>query len=159
MKTNLQPPTPNPIVRIGIIRDSAFQFYYPENFEELQKRGAELVEISAMQERELPDIDALYIGGGFPETNAIALAKNTAFKKSLRNAVEEGIPVYAECGGLMYLGALSWAAEISWPEYCPPFASRKSRRRMVMILNNRGKPVLSGGNNIERPRIPLFKGN
>ena len=103
-KTNPQPPTPNPIVRIGIIRDSAFQFYYPENFEELEKRGAELVEISAMQERELPDIDALYIGGGFPETNAIALAKNTAFKKSLRNAVEGGLPVYAECGGLMYLG-------------------------------------------------------
>ena len=103
-KTNPQPPTPDPIVRIGIIRDSAFQFYYPENFEELEKRGAELVEISAMQERELPDIDALYIGGGFPETNAIALAKNTAFKKSLRNAVEGGLPVYAECGGLMYLG-------------------------------------------------------
>jgi len=100
-KANPQPP---PIVRIGIIRDSAFQFYYPENFEELKKRGAELVEISAMQERELPDIDALYIGGGFPETNAIALAKNTAFKKSLRNAVERGLPVYAECGGLMYLG-------------------------------------------------------
>ena len=51
-KTNPQPPTPNPIVRIGIIRDSAFQFYYPENFEELEKRGAKLVEISAMQERE-----------------------------------------------------------------------------------------------------------
>ncbi len=103
-KTGPQPPTPDPIVRIGIIRDSAFQFYYPENFEELEKRGAELVEISAMEERELPDIDALYIGGGFPETNAIALAKNTAFKKSLRNAVEGGLPVYAECGGLMYLG-------------------------------------------------------
>lgn len=104
MKTNLQPPPPTPLVRIGIIRDSAFQFYYPENFEELEKRGAELVEISAMQEREIPDIDALYIGGGFPETNAIALAKNTVFKKSLRKAVEGGLPVYAECGGLMYLG-------------------------------------------------------
>jgi len=62
------------------------------------------VEISAMQEKELPAIDALYIGGGFPETNAIALAKNIAFKKSLRSAVEGGLPVYAECGGLMYLG-------------------------------------------------------
>ncbi|PKL50081.1 MAG: cobyrinic acid a,c-diamide synthase [Nitrospira bacterium HGW-Nitrospira-1] len=99
---NPQPPTP--IVKIGFIRDSAFQFYYPENFEELEKRGAELVEISAMKEGRLPDIDALYIGGGFPETNAIALAGNTAFKKSLRKAVEGGLPVYAECGGLMYLG-------------------------------------------------------
>jgi len=98
------PPTPNPIVRIGIISDSAFQFYYPENFEELEKRGAELVVISALRERKLPDIDALYIGGGFPETNAISLAKNTAFKRSLSKAVEGGLPVYAECGGLMYLG-------------------------------------------------------
>jgi cobyrinic acid a,c-diamide synthase len=103
-KITAHPLPPDPVVRIGIIRDSAFQFYYPENFEELEKRGAELLEISAMQERELPDIDALYIGGGFPETNAIALAKNTAFKKSLRKAVEGGLPVYAECGGLMYLG-------------------------------------------------------
>ncbi len=93
-----------PSVRVGIIRDSAFQFYYPENFEELEKRGAELVEISAMKEKKLPDIDALYIGGGFPETNAISLAKNNSFKRSLRKAVEAGLPVYAECGGLMYLG-------------------------------------------------------
>jgi cobyrinic acid a,c-diamide synthase len=103
-KPSPRPPTPAHTVRIGIIRDSAFQFYYPENFEQLEKRGAVLVEISSMKEKELPDIDALYIGGGFPETNAISLAKNTAFKKSLRNAVEGGLPVYAECGGLMYLG-------------------------------------------------------
>lgn len=96
--------TPHPIVRIGIIRDSAFQFYYPENFEELENRGAILVEISALEEKKLPDIDALYIGGGFPETNAIALAKNASFRKSVKNAVENGLPVYAECGGLMYLG-------------------------------------------------------
>ena len=93
-----------PIVRIRFIRDSAFQFYYPENFEELENRGAELVEISAIREGTLPDIDALYIGGGFPETNAISLAENTGFKKSLVKAVGRGLPVYAECGGLMYLG-------------------------------------------------------
>ena len=85
--------------------------------------------------RELPDIDALYIGGGFPETNAIALAKNTAFKKSLRNAVEGGLPVYAECGGLMYLGkALLLENKII---LCPgysrlPSVSKKSRRLMVI---------------------------
>jgi cobyrinic acid a,c-diamide synthase len=62
------------------------------------------LEISAIIEKKLPDIDALYIGGGFPETNAISLAKNATFRKSLRNAVENGLPVYAECGGLMYLG-------------------------------------------------------
>ena len=91
-------------LRIGIIRDSAFQFYYPENFEELERKGAKVIEISALNEEKLPEIDALYIGGGFPETNAIALAKNKAFRESLRKAVEEGLPVYAECGGLMYLG-------------------------------------------------------
>ncbi len=97
-------PIPNPQVRIGIIRDSAFQFYYPENFEELQKRGAKLIEISALRAKKLPDIDALYIGGGFPETHAIALGRNTSFRASVRKAVEQGLPVYAECGGLMYLG-------------------------------------------------------
>ncbi|MEW6409112.1 MAG: cobyrinate a,c-diamide synthase [Nitrospirota bacterium] len=91
-------------LKIGVIRDSAFQFYYPENFEELEKRGAKLVEISALIEKELPELDALYIGGGFPETHAITLAGNDNFRDSLRQAVEKGLPVYAECGGLMYLG-------------------------------------------------------
>ena len=95
---------PKSEIRIGVIKDSAFQFYYPENLEELQKNGAELVEISALKEKQLPLIDALYIGGGFPETNAIALAENIDFRRNLKKAVEDGLPVYAECGGLMYLG-------------------------------------------------------
>lgn len=89
---------------IGVIRDSAFQFYYPENFEELERQGARLVEVSALSERVLPEVDALYIGGGFPETHVMELARNKSFIKSLRAAVERGLPVYAECGGLMYLG-------------------------------------------------------
>ncbi|RJQ24311.1 MAG: cobyrinate a,c-diamide synthase [Nitrospiraceae bacterium] len=93
-----------PSVKIGIIRDSAFQFYYQENFEELEKRGAALIEVSPLREKQLPDIDALYIGGGFPETHAIALADNTSFRKALCSAIDKGLPVYAECGGLMYLG-------------------------------------------------------
>ncbi|OGW30698.1 MAG: cobyrinic acid a,c-diamide synthase [Nitrospirae bacterium GWF2_44_13] len=91
-------------LKIGVIRDSAFQFYYPENFEELKALGAEIIEISALKEKSLPDIDALYIGGGFPETHAIALAENSDFRDSLRKAIEKGLSVYAECGGLMYLG-------------------------------------------------------
>lgn len=91
-------------LNIGIIRDSAFQFYYQENFEELQKRGAHLTEVSPFRESTLPDIDALYIGGGFPETHAIRLSENIAFKDSLISAIKGGLPVYAECGGLMYLG-------------------------------------------------------
>ena len=96
--------TPDSKLRIGIIKDSAFQFYYPDNFEELEKRGAKLIEVNALKETEIPDLDALYIGGGFPETHAVALADNNRFKNSIREAVEKGLPVYAECGGLMYLG-------------------------------------------------------
>lgn len=91
-------------VRIGVIRDAAFQFYYPENIEELEKNGAEIIEVNALEDDCLPDIDALYIGGGFPETNAITLAENKDFRGSVRSAAEKGLPIYAECGGLMFLG-------------------------------------------------------
>ena len=90
-------------LKIGVIRDSAFQFYYPENLDALRSQGAHLIEISSLKPAELPDVHALYIGGGFPETHALQLARNDTFKTSLRKAVEEGLPVYAECGGLMYL--------------------------------------------------------
>jgi cobyrinic acid a,c-diamide synthase len=89
---------------IGIIKDSAFQFYYQENIEALENMGAKLIDVSPLTENVLPDIDALYIGGGFPETHAISLSNNIRFKESLSMAIETGLPVYAECGGLMYLG-------------------------------------------------------
>ena len=90
--------------RVGIIKDSAFQFYYPENIEALILEGAELVFLSPLAQEHLPDLDALYIGGGFPETHARILAENTGFRSELKNLAEEGLPIYAECGGLMYLG-------------------------------------------------------
>lgn len=90
-------------LRIGVLKDSAFQFYYPENLEALQKTGARIIEVSALDSTELPALDALYLGGGFPETHAERLADNVDFKRSLLSAIEEGLPVYAECGGLMYL--------------------------------------------------------
>ena len=93
------------IVRIGVFRDAAFQFYYPENLSALNALGAELVYLNALSDRGLPsDLDALYIGGGFPETQAEALADNFSLRKDLNSAIEDGLPVYAECGGLMYLG-------------------------------------------------------
>ncbi len=98
-------PISHSVVRIGVIKDSAFQFYYPENLEELQRHGAEIIEINAIKDKQLPDIDALYIGGGFPETNAIGIAKNISFKDSVRKAADEGLPIYAECGGLMFLSS------------------------------------------------------
>ncbi|MDI6753297.1 MAG: cobyrinate a,c-diamide synthase [Thermodesulfobacteriota bacterium] len=89
---------------IGVVKDSAFQFYYPENLQALSDRGAKLIEVSAIKEKELPPVDALYIGGGFPEAHAKCLTENVTFRNSLRQAAENGLPVYAECGGLMYLG-------------------------------------------------------
>jgi cobyrinic acid a,c-diamide synthase len=90
--------------RIGILKDAAFQFYYPENIDALQAAGAQIVFVSPLREETLPDVDGLYIGGGFPETHAQELAANTGFSRRLRELVEGGFPVYAECGGLMYLG-------------------------------------------------------
>jgi cobyrinic acid a,c-diamide synthase len=89
---------------IGVIRDSAFQFYYPDNLEALLQQGAVIREINALKDGELPDVDALYIGGGFPETQAADLAANESFCRSLKAAAENGLPIYAECGGLIYLG-------------------------------------------------------
>lgn len=91
-------------VRIGILKDAAFQFYYAENLEALARCGADLVEINALTAKELPVLDGLYIGGGFPETSARALSANISFRESLKRAAEAGLPIYAECGGLIYLG-------------------------------------------------------
>jgi len=100
---------------VGVIRDKAFQFYYPDNLEALEQEGAVLREINALHDRELPSIDALYIGGGFPETQAAELAGNTSFTASVKAAVEEGLPVYAECGGLIYLGRSLKLGETVYP--------------------------------------------
>jgi cobyrinic acid a,c-diamide synthase len=91
-------------MRIGVLRDAAFQFYYPDNLEALVAEGGELVEIDALTAVELPELDGLYIGGGFPETSARQLAANEKFRASLRRAAGAGLPIYAECGGLIYLG-------------------------------------------------------
>jgi cobyrinic acid a,c-diamide synthase len=96
--------TDGPRLRIGILMDAAFQFYYTENLEALERLGAELVMINALTAAALPELDGLYIGGGFPETSAAELAANSGFRQSLREAVAAGLPVYAECGGLIYLG-------------------------------------------------------
>ncbi len=91
-------------VQIGVLKDSVFQFYYPDNLEALQKQGAEIVEINALTAKELPELDGLYIGGGFPETSAHQLSANQQFRDSVKMQIKAGLPVYAECGGLIYLG-------------------------------------------------------
>jgi cobyrinic acid a,c-diamide synthase len=110
------PASPGPPVTIGVIRDNAFQFYYPENLEALEQEGARLVEINALLDESLPaDLAGLYIGGGFPETHARELARNQSFRQAIKAAAQGGLPIYAECGGLMYLGEAIQVQEERFP--------------------------------------------
>jgi cobyrinic acid a,c-diamide synthase len=96
-------------VRIGIARDAAFGFYYPGDLDALRSSGAELVDFSALHDSHLPPVDGVFIGGGFPETHMEALAANESLRRELHDAIEAGLPAYAECGGLMYLArGIEW---------------------------------------------------
>jgi len=104
--------TDNPL-RIGIARDAAFGFYYPDDIEAFATAGAELVNIDTLNDTQLPDIDGLFIGGGFPETQMQQLESNHGLRTAIRAAIEAGLPVYAECGGLMYLSrSLRWKDQV-----------------------------------------------
>ncbi len=95
--------------RVGIARDRAFTFYYPENLEALAREGVELVPFSPLADQELPAVDGLYIGGGFPEVFMADLEQNRVMRAAIAGAAAAGMPIYAECGGLMYLSrSMSW---------------------------------------------------
>ena len=98
---------------IGYVTDAAFSFYYPENLEALEARGAALVPLSSMSDTAVPShLSALYIGGGFPETHGAAIAANRPFLAAMRAAAVGGLPIFAECGGLMLLAeAVTWRGE------------------------------------------------
>ena len=99
-------------LRVGIARDAAFGFYYADDFDALREAGAELLPIDLLHARRLPEIDALVIGGGFPETHMRELEANEALRRDVGRAIEAGLPVYAECGGLMYLArSIRWQGE------------------------------------------------
>ncbi len=93
-----------PRVRIGVVKDAALWFYYQENLDALRAAGADIVEFSLLDEAHLPKVDGLYLGGGFPETLAQPVVDNVAMRDSVRAASALGMPIYAECGGLMFLG-------------------------------------------------------
>jgi cobyrinic acid a,c-diamide synthase len=98
-------------VKIGYFKDKAFSFYYPENLEMLMAEGAELIPISSTNNTYFDYLDALYIGGGFPEINLNYISMNQKLIESIKQMAEDGLPIYAECGGLMYL-----AEKILWME-------------------------------------------
>jgi cobyrinic acid a,c-diamide synthase len=105
-KPLLFPPARKPTVtKIAVAKDKAFSFYYQDSLDLLEAWGADLAPFSPLQDTDLPrDISGLYIGGGFPELYAAGLADNKSIKQAIKAAAQQGMPVYAECGGLMYLG-------------------------------------------------------
>ncbi len=91
-------------VRIGVARDNAFCFYYQDNLDLLEQHGAELVFFSPISKKNLPrQIDGLYFGGGYPELHADRLAANLSLKTEIKARCEDGMPIYGECGGFMFL--------------------------------------------------------
>lgn len=124
-----------PPVRIALARDAAFNFYYEDSLDLLRAWGAELVPFSPLADEMLPEgSSGIYIGGGFPELFARELAENTGMHRSLRRAADAGLPVYGECGGLMYLGE----ALTDFTGTCHrmagviPFSSHMQRRRVTL---------------------------
>ena len=96
-------------VRIGIARDRAFGFYYPDDLDAFENAGAELVPFNTLEDEGLPQVEGLFIGGGFPEYFLEELSANVSLREDIRAFIENGGPGYAECGGLMYLSrSIAW---------------------------------------------------
>lgn len=98
-----EPQLSPPLIKLGLAKDPAFTFYYPENLDALSRAGAEIIPFNTLIDTHLPQIDGLYLGGGFPEMFISKLNSNYTLRQDILSAIEQGLPVYAECGGLMYL--------------------------------------------------------
>lgn len=127
-------------VRIAIPRDEAFSFYYLENLEALEQGGAELIYFNSLKDKHLPEIDGLYLGGGFPEMFLNELEDNISLRKQLKELIDKGLPVYAECGGLMYL--------------CKSISYKGTKKEMLSVLDydvvQQDKPIGFGYINLEK---------
>lgn len=108
-------------LKIAYAKDEAFGFYYADDLDAFRQYGATLIPFDTLQDKTLPDADALFIGGGFPEKRLQELSGNTKMKQAIYNAIENNMPAYAECGGLMYL--------------CNTIRHDKQRAEMVGIIN------------------------
>ena len=140
-------------VRIGVFRDAAFCFYYPENIEALRAHGAEPVFIDTFSARSLPDVDGLYLGGGFPESFFPELSSRTDLHASLRERIESGMPVWAECGGLIYLSRSAERDGKRWPMAGVLPVDIEYRQRpvgcgYVALESREGSPWFPGGEKI-----------
>jgi cobyrinic acid a,c-diamide synthase len=113
-------------LKVGVARDEAFNFYYRDNIEMMELAGAEVVPFSPVHDASLPELDGIYIGGGYPELYAKELSENAGMRRSLEEAHEKDLPIYAECGGLMYL-----CREIEWDGV---------RQEMVGLVPGKSRP-------------------
>jgi cobyrinic acid a,c-diamide synthase len=131
-------------LRIGVAVDEAFNFYYRDNLELIELAGAEVVPVSPLHDSCLPRIDGLYIGGGYPELYAKELSQNVGMRRSIVHAHERGMPIFAECGGLMYMGR-----DIEWSVEQGGCASgeddRRSGIRHIQATGDAKKPEDDGG--------------
>lgn len=101
-------------LKVAIARDAAFGFYYPGDLNAFKAEGVELIDIDTLNDKKFPDVDALFIGGGFPESWMDELEANKVLRDQIREAIESGLPTYAECGGLMYLSqSIEWQGKTS----------------------------------------------
>ncbi|MDJ0666015.1 MAG: cobyrinate a,c-diamide synthase [Desulfobacterales bacterium] len=128
-------PQEDPGPRIGIARDRAFCFYYPENLAILEAYGARLVYFSPLTDATLPEgLDGLYLGGGYPETNARQLAANRAMRTAIFDMSRKGMPIYGECGGFMYLGRglIDLDGRRHAMTDCFPLSTRMLRKRKAL---------------------------
>jgi len=123
-------------ISIGVARDEAFNFYYRDNLELMELAGAKVVPFSPVHDRALPSVDGIYIGGGYPELYARELSENAGMRSALEKAHEKDLPIFAECGGLMYLGReIEWDGERQEMVGLVPGKARRGSRRVVSYVH------------------------
>ena len=159
-----RPSATKPHVRIAIARDAAFGFYYPDDLDAFRQAGAELIPFDTLSDDHLPEVDGLFIGGGFPETHLEALSGNQSLLEDIRKALAAGMPAYAECGGLMYLSrSIQWRGEQRDMVGTVPadvLVGKRPQGRGYMLLEESGNspwPQIPGASKRNTGGIPVHE--